>query len=87
MTWSAKESMSTSLSRMAADLPPSSNVDGMRRSAQATAIARPAVVDPVKATLSIPGLATSRRPVFTAPGTMFTTPAGTSASITNSIST
>ncbi len=43
------------------------------------AIARPTSVEPVKATLSTSGWATSARPVSPAPVTMLTTPAGRSA--------
>ena len=46
---------SASSSTIAADLPPSSSVTGRSRRPQVSAICRPAAVDPVKATLSIPG--------------------------------
>ena len=46
---------------------------------QARAICLPTSVDPVNATLSMPGCSTSARPVSPAPVTMFTTPGGRSA--------
>jgi hypothetical protein len=42
---------------IAADLPPSSSVTGRNSSAQTLPMARPAAVEPVKATLSTPGWA------------------------------
>ena len=51
----------------------------MRVPAMDLAMARPTSVDPVKATLSMPGCSTSAWPVAPAPVTMLTTPGGRSA--------
>ena len=50
-------------------------------------IRRPAAVDPVKATLSVPGWVTRCSPRSRPPGTTLTTPAGTPASSRASAST
>ena len=68
--------MSASSATIAADLPPSSSVTGIRRSAQLRAMIRPAAVDPVKAILSTPGCFTSASPVSRPPVTTLTTPGG-----------
>ncbi len=44
-------------------------------------MARPATVEPVKDTLSTPGCATRCTPVSVPPGTMFSTPGGSPASV------
>ena len=64
---------------MLADLPPSSSVRPTARPASAAWISRPTLVEPVKATLST-SARTSAAPVTPSPVTMFTTPAGSSAS-------
>ncbi len=69
-------SMSASSKTMNGDLPPSSSVRLLPLPAVASRIARPTSVEPVKATLSTPGCATSAAPVAPAPVTIFTTPAG-----------
>jgi hypothetical protein len=69
-------SRSADSSTIAADLPPSSSVTGMRRAPAADAICLPASAEPVKLTLSMPGCATSARPVSRPPETMLMTPGG-----------
>ena len=72
-------SIGASSKTMLAALPPSSRVTFLSVPATAFAIARPTSVEPVKATLSTSGWATSARPVSPAPVTMLTTPGGRSA--------
>ncbi len=62
-----------------AALPPSSSVSFLPVPATVLAIAMPTSVDPVKATLSTPGCATTAAPVSPAPVSTFTTPGGSSA--------
>ena len=76
---------STSGKIMADDFPPSSSVTGRSSSPQAAAIFRPTGVEPVKAILSIPGWDTKAAPKSLSPVTMLTTPAGTPAAATASI--
>ena len=64
---------------MLAALPPSSSVAFLSVPAMLRAIALPTAVEPVKATLSMSGCATSACPVSPAPVTMLTTPGGRSA--------
>ena len=64
---------------MFAALPPSSRVAFLSVPAMDFAIARPTSVEPVNATLSTSGWATSARPVSPAPVMMLTTPGGRSA--------
>ena len=67
---------SASSSTIAADLPPSSRLTRLRSWPQRAATWRPAAVEPVNATLSIPGWATSSSPTSRPPGRMLTTPGG-----------
>ena len=69
---------------MAADLPPSSRVQRLSCSPQMAPILRPAAVEPVKLTLSMSGWRTRCSPTSRSAGTMFTTPAGTPASMRTS---
>ena len=72
----------------AADFPPSSRLTRRNECPHSAAIRRPAAVDPVKATLSTPGWATSASPVATPPVRMDTTPSGSpAASITSARTT
>ncbi len=82
-TPSTAASRSASSKTRKGDLPPSSSVSPLPVPAVARRISRPTSVEPVKATLSTPGWATSAAPVAPSPVTMFTTPAGrpTSAQI------
>ena len=64
---------------MFAALPPSSSVSPLPLPASSRWIALPTSVEPVKATLSTPGCATSAAPVRPSPVTMLTTPGGSSA--------
>ena len=67
------------------DLPPSSNVTGLRFSAAATATLRPVAVDPVNATLSTPGCAARWAPGAPVEEvTTLTTPSGMPARATSS---
>ena len=68
------EARSASSSTMAADLPPSSRLTRFSCSPHTGPIARPAAVEPVKATLSTPGWATRCAPTSRPAATMFTTP-------------
>ena len=61
-------SRSASSRMIAADLPPSSSVTGRSSRPQVSAMARPAAVDPVNATLSTPGWATRYAPTVPAAG-------------------
>ena len=70
---------STSLSTIAADLPPSSRVTGLRLSPQIPAIRRPAAVGPATATTSTPGCAASISATWPVPVTRLNTPGGKSA--------
>src|SRR5690349_2771726 len=63
----------------AADFPPNSSVAGRSSRPQVLATSRPARVEPVNETLSIPALATSARPTSVPPGSTLNTPAGTPA--------
>jgi hypothetical protein len=67
---------------MPADFPPSSSVTRLRLAPQAAAIFLPTALDPVNATMSIPGCATRAAPVASPPVTMLTTPAGMPALVT-----
>ncbi len=69
-------SRSASSKMMSGDLPPSSSVQGMIRSAAACATARPPRTLPVKAILRTAWFRTSASPVAAAPSTTFSTPAG-----------
>lgn len=73
--WSSAASSKTTF----AALPPSSSVTRLRVPATVLAISRPTAVEPVNATLSTPGCATSVAPVSPAPVRMLTTPAGSAA--------
>ena len=73
--WSSAASSKT----MFAALPPSSSVSAIPRPASSRWIALPTSVEPVNATLSIPGCLTSAAPVAPSPVTMLTTPGGSSA--------
>ena len=70
-------SIGASANTMLAALPPSSRVTFLRPAARA--ISLPTSVEPVNATLSMPGWVTRARPVSPAPVTMLTTPGGRSA--------
>ena len=70
--WSTGASSKTTL----AALPPSSRVSRLPVPATARLISLPTSVEPVNATLSIPGCATSAEPVWPAPVSTFTTPGG-----------
>ena len=74
--WSSAASSNT----MLADLPPSSRVSGTPRPASAAWMSLPTAVEPVKATLSMSGWRTSDAPAAPSPGTIDTTPGGSSAS-------
>ena len=74
--WSSAASSKT----MFADLPPSSSVSDTPRPASAAWMSLPTPVEPVNATLSIPGWRTSAAPAAPSPGTIETTPGGSSAS-------
>jgi hypothetical protein len=78
--WSRAASSNT----MFAALPPSSRVSALSVPAVALWISLPTPVEPVKATLSTPGWLTRCIPMSDGPGTMFTTPAGSSACWTTS---
>ena len=69
---------------MFAALPPSSSVIDLSVPAIALWIFLPTSVEPVNATLSMPGCLTSAMPMSDGPGTMFTTPGGRSACWTTS---
>ena len=71
--------MGASSNTTLAALPPSSRVSFLRVGAHARAISLPTSVEPVNATLSMPGWVTRARPVSPAPVTMLTTPGGRSA--------
>ena len=73
--WSTGASSNT----MFAALPPSSRVSRLPVPATARLISLPTSVDPVNATLSRPGWATSAAPVSPAPVSTFTTPGGSPA--------
>ncbi len=75
---------SASSSTIAADLPPSSRLTRLSCSPQTEAILRPAAVEPVKATLSMPGCATRCSPTSRPAATMLTTPFGQPASRSSS---
>ena len=72
-------SIGASSKTMLAALPPSSSVTRLSVPAMDRAIALPTSVEPVNATLSTSGWATSAWPVPPAPVTMLTTPGGRSA--------
>ena len=72
--------MAASSKMTLAALPPSSSVTFFPVPATAFWIALPTAVEPVNATLSIPGCATTAAPVARPPVTMFTTPGGNPAS-------
>ena len=74
--WSSAASSKT----MLADLPPSSSVSGTPRPASAAWMSLPTPVEPVNATLSMSGSRTSAAPAAPSPGTIDTTPGGSSAS-------
>ena len=78
---------SASSSTTAADLPPSSSETRFTWSPHRLMIRRPAAVEPVNATLSVPGWVTRCSPRSRPPGTTLTTPAGTPASSSASAST
>ena len=67
---------SASSSTIAADLPPSSRLTRLSCSPHTDAILRPAAVEPVNATLSMPGWATRCSPTSRPAATMLTTPGG-----------
>ena len=72
---------------MLADLPPSSSEHGLRPEPAVAITVRPVAVPPVNETRSTSGWRTSASPVVVPrPQTMFTTPAGTPASVMSSIS-
>ncbi len=73
--WSRAQSSKT----MLAALPPSSSVSGTPRPASSRWIALPTSVEPVKASLSMPGWRTSSAPADPSPVRMLTTPAGSPA--------
>ena len=75
----AVASRSTSSSTIAADLPPSSRLTGLRVSPQIAAIRRPAEVGPATATMSTPGCAASISATWPVPVTRLKTPGGKSA--------
>ena len=68
-------------------MPPSSSVRRFIDPADASAIARPAVVLPVNSTRSTPGCATIAAPTSASPGTMLSTPGGMPAASAASAST
>ncbi len=72
-------SMGASSKMMLAALPPSSRVARLRVPAMERAIILPTAVEPVKASLSMPGWSTIACPVGPAPVMMLTTPGGRSA--------
>ena len=72
-------SMGASSKMMFAAFPPSSRVAFFRVPAIERAIILPTAVEPVKASLSMPGWSTIACPVAPAPVTMLTTPGGSSA--------
>src|SRR3984893_8795904 len=61
---------------IAADLPPSSRVTGRSSRPHASAIQRPAALEPVNETLSTPGGSTRYAPTYRPPGTPLSTPSG-----------
>ncbi len=65
-------------------LPPSSRVTRLRSCPQRAPISRPTAVEPVKATLSTSGCATSASPVAPSPVITLMTPSGMPASATSS---
>ena len=73
--WSSGASSKTTF----AALPPSSRVSRLPVPASVRWISRPTSVEPVNATLSMPGWRTSAAPVAPAPGSTLTTPGGRSA--------
>ena len=75
---------STSSSRMAADLPPSSRVHGLSISAARLPISLPTAELPVNEKMSMSGLDVSACPVSIPPGTIDSTPSGRPASANTS---
>ncbi len=71
---------SASSRTMAADFPPSSRETRFTWPPQRLMIRLPAAVDPVNATLSVPGCVTRCSPTSRPPGTTLTAPRGTPAS-------
>src|SRR3954468_6419492 len=69
---------------MAADLPPSSSVHGLRFSAAKLTLSLPTAELPVNVNLSSSGLEVSARPVSGPPGTTERTPSGRPASVNTS---
>lgn len=80
---SAIRSTSTSSSRTAASLPPSSRVTRVRPDAAPAATARPAVTEPVKVTWRIPGCEARQAPSGSRPVTIVSTPSGRAADRTD----
>ena len=77
---------SASGSTMAASLPPSSIVVGVRFFAAAAAIRAPVAPDPVNMILSTSGFSTRKEPTSPAPLTVLITPAGNPSAIRRTIS-
>ncbi len=73
-------SRSASGRMMLGDLPPSSSVTRLRSRPHRSAISRPTALEPVNATLSTPGCATSAAPVEPSPVSTLRTPGGSPAS-------
>ncbi len=65
-------------------LPPSSSVTRFSERPHLAPISRPTTVDPVKATLSTPGLSTRAAPVVPSPVSTFRVPSGNPASSASS---
>jgi hypothetical protein len=76
---STAASRSASSKTMNGDLPPSSSDSFLPVPAVALRMMRPTSVEPVKASLSMPGWLTMASPTRPSPVTMLTTPAGTPA--------
>ena len=83
----ATVSGSASSRTTAADLPPNSRLTFRSVAPQAAATRRPAAVEPVKETLSIPGCATRYSPISRPAGRMLTTPGGSSSRSSSSAMT
>src|ERR1019366_1240132 len=81
---STAESRSASSNTTNGDLPPSSSDNFLCDCAVALRMMRPTSVEPVKATLSIPGCSINAWPVRASHVSTFSTPGGRPASIANS---
>lgn len=85
ITHSTARSISASSHTMTADLPPSSNMHGVRFKAAAAATCRPVATEPVNATFWTAGCLTSGVPAAgPRPATMFRTPGGKPAAFARS---